>query len=523
MNGLGLHACRFAHTLGGTSRRSRQQHAQAGFFQGRDNSLCRGRLTRTGAAGQHHDLGRDGLSDSRELNFVVFDAGFRGEGRRVEKPVEQRTARTLCQISQATRRTALGMVERRKVNGLLVENKVFGLKHPCKGVTDSRFARFKKLPRSLYQLFLPGVDMSFVRKLSQRIEDAAPAPSRVLFLIAHLCGDAVGGLEADAPDIVGKAVGIFFHLVDTLLAVFPVDFRRIGRAYAIALQKEHDVLDVLLLLPALPDLRHTLTPDIGDFVEPFDVGFDDVDRFRSEPLDDSPGEPGADAFDQSAAEVFFDPVHRGGHRLLPRCGDELAAVAFVHLPFAAAQKNAAHRNLQQVTHERDKVAITLHLDLQHRVTVLGILIGNAFHDAAQKSCRVFVHKADDTEYPIKLRKKSRNSNAAGHTIFLTDLFIVQGIEIFFDNIPMTGIRLAEASHAFAFQSMDTLTKFRIGTQASVKITAVAVRSSTAAHARQQPKRIPEIIVFAMAGTADVNIACCITNVYHFSSFHDIKF
>lgn len=50
--------------------------------------------------------------------------------------------------------------------------------------------------------------------------------------------------------------------------------------------------------------------------------------------------------------------------------------------------------------------------------------------------------------------------------------------------------------------MDTLTKLRIGTQASVKITAVAVQSSTAAHARQQPKRIPEITVFTMAGTAD---------------------
>ena len=88
---------------------------------------------------------------------------------------------------------------------------------------------------------------------------------------------------------------------------------------------------------------------------------------------------------------------------------------------------------------------------------------------------------------------------------------------------MTWIRLTEASQAFAFQSMDTLTKLRIGTQASVKITAVAVQGSTAAHARQQPKRMPEITVFTMAGTADVNIACCITNVYHFSSFHDIKF
>ena len=87
---------------------------------------------------------------------------------------------------------------------------------------------------------------------------------------------------------------------------------------------------------------------------------------------------------------------------------------------------------------------------------------------------------------------------------------------------MTGIRLAEASQAFAFQSMDTLTKLSIGTQASVKITAVAVQGSTAAHARQQPKRMPEITVFTTAGTIDVNIACCMTNVHHFSLFHDNK-
>lgn len=205
--------------------------------------------------------------------------------------------------------------------------------------------------------------MPFVRELSQCIEDAAPAPPRVFLLIAHFPGDAVGGLEADAPDIVGKAVGILPYLLDALLAVFPVDFGRIGRTHAVALQKEHDVLDVFLFLPALTDLRHALASDVGDFVEPFYVGLDDVDGFRSEPLDDGPGEPRADALDQSAAEVFLDAVHRGGHRLLPRRGDELAAVAFVHLPLAAAQKNTPHRNLQQVTHERNEVAVALHPDL----------------------------------------------------------------------------------------------------------------------------------------------------------------
>ena len=235
--------------------------------------------------------------------------------------------------------------------------------------------------------------MPFVRELSQRIEDAAPAAPRILLTVSHLRGDAVGGLEADAPDVVGKAVGILPHLVDALLAVLPVDFGRIGRTHAVALQKEHDVLDVLLLLPALADLRHTFPPDAGDFVESFDVRLDDVDGLRSEPPDDGPGEPRADALDQSAAEVLLDAVHRGGHRLLPCRGDELAPVAFVHLPLAPAQENAPHGNLRQVAHERNEVAVALHPDLQHRVAVLGILVGDAFHHAAQVCRRVSIHSS----------------------------------------------------------------------------------------------------------------------------------
>lgn len=73
-----------------------------------------------------------------------------------------------------------------------------------------------------------------------------------------------------------------------------------------------------------------------------------------------------------------------------------------------------------------------------------------------------------------------------------------------------------SKHGYADETQDRYAGVR-------KITAVAVQSSTAAHAWQQPKRIPEITVFTTAGTIDVNIACCITNVYHFSSFHDIKF
>ena len=84
-------------------------------------------------------------------------------------------SRTLCQISQATRRTALGMVERRKVNGLLVENKVFGLKHPGEGVTDLSLIHISGAGAEKYRS--PGEDDFSVPEPEREARPTAPGLS----------------------------------------------------------------------------------------------------------------------------------------------------------------------------------------------------------------------------------------------------------------------------------------------------------------------------------------------------------
>lgn len=88
------------------------------------------------------------------------------------------------------------------------------------------------------------IDMAFVGELVEGIENTTAAASFVILAVAHLRGDGVGGLEANAPNVIGKAIGIGLYLVDTLLAVGLVDLRGIGGTDTIALKKDHHVLDV---------------------------------------------------------------------------------------------------------------------------------------------------------------------------------------------------------------------------------------------------------------------------------------
>jgi len=72
--------------------------------------------------------------------------------------------------------------------------------------------------------------VTLVGKLVEGIEDAASATPLIILTISHLLCDGVGSLEADAPDVVGKAVGVGLYLINALLAVGLVNLGGIGGA-----------------------------------------------------------------------------------------------------------------------------------------------------------------------------------------------------------------------------------------------------------------------------------------------------
>ena len=118
--------------------------------------------------------------------------------------------------------------------------------------------------------------MPILRQLIQRIEQSAPQAGVLLFPEPHLLRDGIRSLEADSPDIVRKAVWILLHDFDAVVTVRLVDLRRVAGADIMALQKDHDVLDLHLLQPALLDTLHTGPSDAWNLQQPVRLILDNV-------------------------------------------------------------------------------------------------------------------------------------------------------------------------------------------------------------------------------------------------------
>src|SRR5207248_325647 len=102
---------------------------------------------------------------------------------------------------------------------------------------------------------------------------------------AELAGQLVGGGEADAPDVVGEAVGVGADDVERLVAVGLVDADGAGRAQAVRLKEDEDVAHRFLLLPALADLLDAAGPDAADVLQERRALIDDVERLGAEDAD----------------------------------------------------------------------------------------------------------------------------------------------------------------------------------------------------------------------------------------------
>ena len=228
-----------------------------------------------------------------------------------------------------------------------------------------------------------GIDVSLVGQLVEGVENTATAPSLVVLAIAHLSCDSVGGLEADAPDVIGKAVGIGLHLVDALLAVGLVDLGGVGGADTVALEKDHHIFDVELFHPRVVDLLDALGTDAVHLAEPLTVFLDDVESIHAELGNDELGELWTDALDESAAKILLQSEECGGHGFFVALNNELATVLPVNLPLAVSNEYCAHGHVEHVADQGDEVVIPLHPCLQYRIAVLAILICNPLYDRAQ--------------------------------------------------------------------------------------------------------------------------------------------
>ena len=86
--------------------------------------------------------------------------------------------------------------------------------------------------------------------LQQQVLQGGLGPVGRMLVYPHLPGDLVGGDEADPPHVLGQPVGVVLDDPHRILAVGLVDAGGVGGADPVALQEQHHVPYLLLLLPS---------------------------------------------------------------------------------------------------------------------------------------------------------------------------------------------------------------------------------------------------------------------------------
>ncbi|MNS81482.1 hypothetical protein D3C72_1151960 [compost metagenome] len=196
-------------------------------------------------------------------------------------------------------------------------------------------------------------------------------------------GYFVGGLEADAPDVLGQAVGVVADHLDGVVAVGLEDLDREGRRDAVGLQEEHHFLDALLILPGLGDHPDALGPDTGHLGQPLGVGLDHLKDGHAEVGHHALGRDGPDALDQPGAQVLLNAGQRGGLLDVVAHGLELWPVLGVVRPATPHAQALARRDRAEVPDDGHQVTLVGRLDLDDRVAVLGVVVGDALHEGLE--------------------------------------------------------------------------------------------------------------------------------------------
>jgi len=224
----------------------------------------------------------DGSADGLGLKVIIVDAGLLADSHNVGLFLEHLLLSGGEQGFEFVGGAHLTEIEWRKVDGLVFGFQVLISYHLIEGGLDGCFVGFQQFHSGFQELVTVSIDMAFVGELVEGIENTTAAASFVILAVAHLLCDGVGGLEANAPNVIGKAIGIGFHLVDTLLAVGLVNLGGIGGTDTIALKKDHHVLDVELLHPRVVDLLDALRSYTVHLAKPLAVVLDDVESIHAE-------------------------------------------------------------------------------------------------------------------------------------------------------------------------------------------------------------------------------------------------
>ena len=229
--------------------------------------------------------------------------------------------------------------------------------------------------------------MTFVHRLRQRIRYAGAQADHGGLFDAELHRDRIGGLEADAPDVPGEAIGVLGHDLHGVDAVGLVDANGPGGSDPVAMKEDHDLPDDLLLGPGVGDPLGPNHANARHLAKPIGFGLDDVEDLLAEGLDHFLGVDRPDAPDHAGAQIFLDPFDRTRRRRLEKPRLELLTVSAIVGPFAGCGDPLAGGNDGGVPDDGHQIAVSARLRPQYAEAVLGVVEGDPLDEAGEHFLR----------------------------------------------------------------------------------------------------------------------------------------
>ena len=222
-------------------------------------------------------------------------------------------------------------------------------------------------------------DVSRLGLLLEDVDQGGGHPLGRIFGQAHLPGDAIGGLEPDAVDILGQGVGIGAHPADGIGAVVAEDAPRQGQGDAVGLEEEHRRPGAGLLPPGLDQLADRLLADPFHLREPLGFVFEDGEGVGAEMVHDPLGHFFRQAGKGPGAEIAPDPVLGHRHERLPVGGSKLSAVARMALPGSPQAHPLSRFDAGQGAADGDGRLLLGHGDPRHDEVAVGTGEDDLFH------------------------------------------------------------------------------------------------------------------------------------------------
>ena len=215
--------------------------------------------------------------------------------------------------------------------------------------------------------------VALAQRLLEHMAEAGAQAERRIARDAEARGQLVGRGEADAADVLRKAVGIGAHHLDRALAVRFVDPRRAQGAEAVRVQIEHDLAHGLLLAPGLGDPSGEPAADARHLAQARRLVLDHLEHLVAERLHQLLGKAPADALDHARGEIGLHALGGAGRHDGDGAGAELRAEIRAGLPAALGAHHLAGCDLRAFADEGRGLALLGELDPQHAKAGGGIV------------------------------------------------------------------------------------------------------------------------------------------------------